>query len=265
MGLSAIIQDGAVVETASQSSVQQTTSRATNGNGMDKDAFLQLLVAQMKYQDPLQPTSNTEYISQYATFSQVEQMQNMAATMELSRASSMVGQIVEIQTTDSNGETETVQGKVDYVSYENNKAYVSIDGALYSADDVTAVVDEKYQTAYDLAVSFMSAMNELPALSDLNLAHLEQVEALQTGFNNMTAYQQSFVAEDYIEALQEYVERMSVLVEQAESENDAAADAEVVEDAEETGSQAVEEAEAAGNTGEEGKAEENSAAQEVEA
>ena len=92
MAVDAIVQDGKILETASESSVKKTTSNS----GMDKDAFLQLLVAQMKYQDPLEPTSNTEYISQYATFSQVEQLQNMAATMELSRASSMVGKLVEI-------------------------------------------------------------------------------------------------------------------------------------------------------------------------
>ena len=147
MSVGAVVKDGQIQETASQSSVQ----KASGNNGMDKDAFLQLLVAQMKYQDPLEPTSNTEYISQYATFSQVEQMQNMAASMELSRASSMVGKLVNVETTNSNGETKQVQGMVEYVTYENNKAYVSIDGTLYSADDVVAVVDETYQDAYDLA------------------------------------------------------------------------------------------------------------------
>ena len=152
MSVGAVVKDGQIQETASQSSVQ----KASGNNGMDKDAFLQLLVAQMKYQDPLEPTSNTEYISQYATFSQVEQMQNMAASMELSRASSMVGKLVNVETTNSNGETKQVQGMVEYVTYENNKAYVSIDGTLYSADDVVAVVDETYQDAYDLAVTFFS-------------------------------------------------------------------------------------------------------------
>ena len=70
MGVSAVVKNGEIQETASQSSVKQASA---SKNGMDKEAFLQLLVAQMKYQDPLEPTSNTEYISQYATFSQVEQ------------------------------------------------------------------------------------------------------------------------------------------------------------------------------------------------
>ena len=242
MSVSAIIQDGLIQETTSQSSVQKA---ATAGNGMDKDAFLQLLVAQMKYQDPLQPTSNTEYISQYATFSQVEQMQNMSATMELSRASSMVGQLVEIQSTDSNGETKSLQGKVDYVSYENNKAYVSIDGVLYSADDVVAVVDQEYQNAFDLAVAFATAMNKLPSLDNLTVEDKEAVETLQEGFNNMTSYQQSFIANDYIEALQEYVERMAQLVEEAEEANSGTESGESTETTEEvTEENPVEETEA---------------------
>ncbi len=215
MAVDAIIKDGVIQETMSQSTVSKTTSEQ---NGMDKDAFLQLLVAQMKYQDPLEPTSNTEYISQYATFSQVEQIQNMAATMELTRASSMVGKLVTVESTSSTGETKQVQGIVEYVSYENNKAYVSIDGTLYSADDVVAIVDENYQMAYDLATSFIAAMNELPSLETLSLSDKEAVETLQSGFNSMTAYQQTFIANDYIEKLQQYVERMAALTKQAEEE-----------------------------------------------
>ena len=114
----AVVEDGKIVESTSQSSLKKASDASKNG--MDKDAFLQLLVAQMKYQDPLEPTSNTEYISQYATFSQVEQMQNMAATMELTRASSMVGKLVEVNTVDSAGNAKVVQGTVEYVAYENN-------------------------------------------------------------------------------------------------------------------------------------------------
>lgn len=238
MSVGAVVKDGQIQETASQSSVQKSSSN----NGMDKDAFLQLLVAQMKYQDPLEPTSNTEYISQYATFSQVEQMQNMAASMELSRASSMVGKLVTVETTNSNGETKQIQGKVEYVTYENNKAYVSIDGTLYSADDVIAVVDETYQDAYDLAVTFAGAMEELPLYEELTLSDKEAVSILQQGYNSMTAYQQSFISKAYVEKLQQYVARIAQLEEEAE-ENNKTQESDSTEEAEK--SEAVEETEGA--------------------
>lgn len=215
MGVSAVVKDGKIEETQSESSVKKAASKT----GMDKDAFLKLLVAQMKYQDPLEPTSNTEFISQYATFSQVEQMQNMAATMELTRASSMVGKLVAVETTDKMGDVRQIQGMVQYVTYENGKAYVSIDGNLYSADDVTAVIDETYQSAFDLAVAFVTAMDKLPRVERLTIDDRESVETLQKGFNDMTAYQQSFISDEYIKKLQEYVAKMAELVEFEESKN----------------------------------------------
>lgn len=230
MAVGAVIENGKVVESNSETSVK----KAAQSSGLDKDAFLQLLVAQMKYQDPLEPTSNTEYISQYATFSQVEQIQNMAATMELSRASSMVGKLVEVETTNSAGETKSVQGVVEYVTYENNKAYVSIDGEIYSADDVVAVIDETYQSAIELATAFLTALYKLPSLSNLTLDDKESVEALQSGFNNMTAYQQSFISEDAIEALQKYVERMAALVAAEEGDNAEEGGTDVTEGSEST-------------------------------
>ena len=116
MSVSASVIDGQLQQKVSTTG--STTSKATNSSTLDKDAFLQLLVAQMKYQDPLEPTSNTEYISQYATFSELEQMQNMSSTMELSRAANLVGQTVVVESTDDSGNTTSDMGVVDYISYE---------------------------------------------------------------------------------------------------------------------------------------------------
>ena len=235
MAVGAVIKDGKIVETAAESSVK----KAATNSGMDKDAFLQLLVAQMKYQDPLEPTSNTEYISQYATFSQVEQMQNMAATMELSRASSMVGKLVEVSTTDSNGETKTIQGMVEYVTYENNKAYVSIEGTLYAADDVTSVIDETYQTAFDLAVAFATAMNKLPSLDMLTTDDAESIETLRSGYNALTSYQQSFISDELVKKLKEYVNRMDKLLEEQKKNEEETDGKETEEETKTEGTQEV--------------------------
>ena len=106
---------------------------------LGKDAFLNLLVAQMKYQDPLNPTSDTEWISQLATFSSLEEMQNMSATMANSQALNLVGEMVII-----NNENKLIGGKVDYVTLVGGKAYLAVKGELYSIDDLDTVASEEY-------------------------------------------------------------------------------------------------------------------------
>ena len=54
------------------SAAEAKANATAKGGDLDKEAFLQLLVTQMKYQDPLEPTDNTEYVSQLATFSELE-------------------------------------------------------------------------------------------------------------------------------------------------------------------------------------------------
>ena len=54
----------------------------SNGSEMGYDQFLTLLCAEMQYQDPLEPTSNTEYVAQLATFSQLEATLAMQETQE---------------------------------------------------------------------------------------------------------------------------------------------------------------------------------------
>ena len=220
MALVAPVENGKVVETESQNSLKNTSK--TNGSNMDKDALLQLLVAQMKYQDPLEPTSNTEFISQYAQFSQVEQMQNMAGSMDLSRASALVGQEVYIKTTTSAGETKYVQGKVDYVVYENGKAYLSIDESLYSLDDLDSVVDKEYQAAYDKAYAFTVRLNKLPVAAGLDMTDAKEVDELQKMYDEMSEYEKTFVTEENEKKLKEYVEKLQELRDKAEEEKDTA-------------------------------------------
>lgn len=218
MALVAAVENGKVVESASQSSLKNTSK--TSNNGMDKDAFLQLLVAQMKYQDPLEPTSNTEYIAQYAQFSQVEQLQNMASSTDLARASSLVGKEVYIKTTTSSGETKYVQGKVDYVVYENNKAYLSIEESLYSLDDLDTVVDKDYLDAYNKALDFNVKLNKLPAVAAIDLTDAEEIDELEKTYNEMSDYEKSFVASDTVKTLNKYIERLKAVREAAAGSDD---------------------------------------------
>lgn len=122
-----------------------TESKSTKGtSALGKDAFLQLLVAQMKYQDPLNPSSDTEWISQLAQFSSLEQMQNLNTTFSNAQAFGLIGQTVVVTTKSETGATSEVQGVVDYVTISNGKTYVSIDDNLYLASEITSVVDTMY-------------------------------------------------------------------------------------------------------------------------
>ncbi len=219
MALVAPVENGKIVETASQTSVKNSTK--TSSDGMDKEAFLQLLVAQMKYQDPLEPTSNTEYIAQYAQFSQVEQMQNMSSSMDLQRASALVGKEVYIKTTTSSGDTKLVQGKVDYVSYENNKAYLYINEQKYSIDDLDSVVDTDYLNAYNKAYDFTVRMNKLPNVNGIDQSDGETIDELEKEYNKMNDYEKSFLAKDTVTSLNKYIERMKEIREAAGKDSES--------------------------------------------
>ncbi len=219
MGAVATVENGQIVESTAAASLASSSSSSTSNSSLDKDAFLQLLVAQMKYQDPLEPTSNTEYISQYATFSELEQMQNMSASLELSRASTLVGQTVLLKVTDSSGNTTNVQGNVDYVTYENNKAYLSVNGELYSMDDLYTVADDEYLEAYSLAADFLNLYGKLPEVGELTIDDRENVESLQEMYDGMTTYQKKFLTDDYAEGLEKYTAAMKDLVVKYNNDN----------------------------------------------
>ena len=151
MAISVSVVDGKIQETASSGS--SISNSADSGNKLGKDAFLQLLVTQMKYQDPLEPQDNSEYIAQLATFSQLEELQNMSNTVQISQASSLTGETVIMKTKSSvTGELMYVTGTVDYVVIENSKAYLCINGGKYSIDDLDTVIDAEYWEKYKDAI-----------------------------------------------------------------------------------------------------------------
>lgn len=194
-------------------SASEAKKNATKSGDLDKEAFLQLLVTQMKYQDPLEPTDNTEYVSQLATFSELEQMTNLVASSDLTRASQLVGQYVTVkQKNEVTGEETITGGKVDFVTVENGKGYLNIGDSKYSIDDLDSVVDEKYLNAYNLAGEFMSSLNSLPTLANLTTSYRDIVDNLSAVLNDMSTYEKSFLSTTAIADFNKYKERMAELV-----------------------------------------------------
>ena len=136
------VKNGEIQKTNNSS---ETSTSEKAGGELGKDAFLQLLVTQMRYQDPLNPMDNTEYISQLATFSQLEQMQNMSSSLANTQAFSLVGQNVILKTNDSTSDASGyVTGKVDYVYVTGTTTKLSVNGKLYSYDQLDTVLDNDY-------------------------------------------------------------------------------------------------------------------------
>jgi flagellar basal-body rod modification protein FlgD len=67
------------------------TSTNQRPDVLGKDAFLKLLVAQLRYQDPSNPTDSSQFMSQTAQFTQVEKLEEIAkSTTEMLSAQSML-------------------------------------------------------------------------------------------------------------------------------------------------------------------------------
>ncbi|QNU68391.1 flagellar hook capping protein [Ruminiclostridium herbifermentans] len=124
---------------------QTSAKTRKNGGDLGKDDFLNLLVTQLRYQDPLEPTDDKEFIAQMAQFSSLEQMQNMNKVLTNSQAFSLIGKYVTANTTDeSTLEVKTILGQVSTVKMMNGKVFLEVDGHDVNIDSVTEVVDIRF-------------------------------------------------------------------------------------------------------------------------
>ncbi|AJC77960.1 MULTISPECIES: flagellar hook assembly protein FlgD [Rhizobium] len=100
------------VSTSTTSSTSSAQKKAT----LNYDNFLQLLIAQMKNQDPTDPMDASEQMSQLASFSQVEQtiqtntkLDTLLSSSSLTQASSYVGKYMESADGTVKGTVESVK------------------------------------------------------------------------------------------------------------------------------------------------------------
>lgn len=127
-----------------------SSSSKSSNSDLDKDAFLRLLVTQLQYQDPLNPMDNTEFVSQMAQFSALEQMNNLNNTMTNSQAYAMIGRTVYAQLYNETKNTyEDVVGTVDSVTIKSNAAYLNVGDKEIPYSDVQKVYSTDTNTSID--------------------------------------------------------------------------------------------------------------------
>ena len=113
-----------------------------NTGEMGKQDFLNLLVLQLRYQDPLNPVDDKEFIAQMAQFSALEQMQAMNASNTAMKGFSMIGKYVSAIISDNaTGRPLTVEGHVESVIMKGANTYLVVGGKEISIDSVFSVAD----------------------------------------------------------------------------------------------------------------------------
>ena len=122
----------------------KATTTVDRPDQMGKDVFLQLLVAQMRYQDPSNPVDSSQMMAQTATFSQVEKLEqlvNQNASMLVLQESATAGALVGRKATYTDTTGASVTGTVTSVRLANrdSEAIAVIGGVEVQVGRITEI------------------------------------------------------------------------------------------------------------------------------
>ena len=132
-----------ISSTSPTTSTGSNETSSTSSADTDKDMFMKLLVAQLKYQNPMSPTDGNQYMQQMAIFTQVEKLGQLVQAQQESQqwqqrvaAEGMVGAQVTGTGTDKSVHT----GVVTKVSFGDDGPQLTLaDGSTVGVGDVTTV------------------------------------------------------------------------------------------------------------------------------
>ena len=163
-----------------QSIIDKTNAEKNkrNTNELGKDEFLNLLIMQLRYQDPLNPVDDKEFIAQMAQFSALEQMQNMNSNLIATKGFSMIGKYVYgTIKDDTTGIYKMVEGHVESVVMSGSNTYVVVDGMDVPIENIYNVADGYNPLASSLAsYTHLIGFNVYGAVYDISTGEIVGVE-----------------------------------------------------------------------------------------
>lgn len=103
------------------------------------DDFLQLMIAQLKNQDFMNPVDDTQYVTQLAQFTTMQQMEEMAYNSKSTYITSMVGKYVVASKMTVSGDLDTTKGIVNKISLVDNEYLVFVNDKPYKMSEIMEV------------------------------------------------------------------------------------------------------------------------------
>ena len=122
---------------------------------LGKDEFLKIMIAQIKNQDPMQPMEDKEFIAQMAQFTSVEQLTNMAKSMEqlsqsIGISSSLIGKTVSWQVEATNGNAPVIrEGTVDSITVKDGTTFAVVGSEWITLGRILSVALTPTETPTD--------------------------------------------------------------------------------------------------------------------
>jgi flagellar basal-body rod modification protein FlgD len=162
---------------------------SSDPRSLGKDDFLKLLVAQLRHQDPLDPMSNAEFMSQTAQFSMLEELQNqsilfkdMAFSQKLTQAAGLIGMRVQVLDPVTG---EFVTSPITGLTIQDGDVYFIVDEIAYRFQDIVEVYAA--QDAVDNQLEYgLSLLGKKVTVRDENdIAHTGVVWAVEVHDENV--------------------------------------------------------------------------------
>lgn len=153
--MSSLTEIQSTLNNISSSTESAYAAKSVKGSSeMGQDAFLRLMIEQMKNQDPMSPTDNSQMIAQTAQFTQITELQKLNSTLTNMNSSNYMNQSVGligkyVMMTDPNDTTKTISGKVIGMKTDGTNAYLVLDSKPdmgYSPALIQSVSDQPLVT-----------------------------------------------------------------------------------------------------------------------
>ena len=158
-----------LINMQSNTAVNKAKELAATGASqeLDGDAFLMLMLEQLKNQDPMNPMDNSEMLAQQAQFTQLQELQEMNETLAtnnmIQQANSLVGKTVQI--IDPNNTSRTITGLVTSANFTSGSATITVNGKEYPLGLVAAITDGAPASSNDVIMN--KKLSELNGAQDI--------------------------------------------------------------------------------------------------